>query len=80
MGLIPVAMMRWMKILNVLLRERDVREVNPMGSIEITFPLQKIKGVLNIKGDRVNSPLEFRPSFLPCQVPLAQHLLSRHLD
>jgi len=81
MGLIPVAMMRWMEILNVFLRELDHRELNPVGSIEIgTFPLQKMKGVLNIKGDRVNSPLEFPPLFLPCKVPLAQHLSSRHLD
>jgi len=81
MGLIPVAMMKWMEILNVFLRERDHRDVNPMGSIEIgTFLLQKMKGSLNIKGDRVNSPLEFPPLFLPCQVPIAQHLLSRHLD
>jgi hypothetical protein len=81
MGLIPVAMMKWMEILNVLLRERDHREVNPMGSNEIgTFLLQRMKGFLNIKGDHVNSPLEFPPLFLPCQVPLAQHLLSRHID
>ena len=70
MGLIPVAMMKWMEILNVFLRERDHRDVNPMGSIEIgTFLLQKMKGFLNIKGDRVNSLLEFPPLFLPCQVP-----------
>jgi len=81
MGLIPVAMMKWMEILNVLLRERDHREVNPMGSNGIdTFLLQRMKGFLNIKGDHVNSPLEFPPLFLPCQVPLAQHLLSRHID
>jgi hypothetical protein len=81
MGLIPVAMMKWMENLNVFLRGWDDREVNPLGSIEIgTFPLQKMKGFLNIKGNRVNSPLEFPPLFLPCQVPIAEHLLSRHID
>jgi hypothetical protein len=81
MGLIPVAMMKWMENLNVFLRGRDHREVNPMGSIEIgTFRLQKMKGFLNIKGDRANSLLEFPPLFLPCQFPLGQHLLSRHID
>jgi hypothetical protein len=81
MGLIPVAMMKWMKNLNVFLGKGDPRGVNPMGSTEIgTFPLQKMKGFLNIKGDRVNSLLEFPPLFLPCEVPLAQHLLSRHTD
>jgi hypothetical protein len=81
MGLIPVAMMKWMKNLNVFLGEGGPRVVNPTGSIEIgTFPLQKTKGFLNIKGDRVNSLLEFPPLFLPCEVPLAQHLLSRHTD
>jgi hypothetical protein len=81
MGLIPVAMMRWMENLSVFLRGRDHREVKPMGSIEIsTSPLQKMKGFLNIKGDRVNSLSEFPPLFLPCQVPFVQHLLSRHVD
>jgi hypothetical protein len=81
MGLIPVAMMKWMEILNIFLREWDPREVNPMGTIEIgTSPLQKMKGVLHIKGDRVNSPLEFPPLFLPCQIPIAQHLLSCHTE
>jgi hypothetical protein len=80
MGLNPVAMMRWMEILNVFLRERDGREVNPVGTIEITFPLQKMKGVLKIKGDHVNSALEFPPSFLPCQFPFAQPLFSHHLN
>ena len=81
MGLITVAVMKWMENLNVFLRGRDHREVKPVGSIEIgTFPLQKMKGLLNIKGDRVNSLLEFPPLFLPCEVPLAQHLLSRHVD
>jgi hypothetical protein len=81
MGLIPVVMMKWMDHLGVFLGGRDHREVNPMGSIEIgTLPLQKMKGFLNIKGDRVNSPLEFPPLFLPCEVPLAQHLLPRHTD
>jgi hypothetical protein len=81
MGLIPVAMVKWMENLSVFLRGQGDREVTPMGSIEIgTFPLQKMKGFLNIKGDRVNSLLEFPPLFLPCEVPLAQHLLSRHTD
>jgi hypothetical protein len=81
MGLIPVAMMKWMRNLFAFLREEDDRVVNPMGSIAIgTFPLQKMKGFLSIKGDRVKSRLEFPPLFLPCKVPLAQHLLSRHTD
>jgi hypothetical protein len=67
MGLITVAVMKWMENLNVLLRGRDHREVKPVGSIEIgTFRLQKMKGFLNIKGYRVNSLLEFSPLFLPC--------------
>jgi hypothetical protein len=81
MGLIPVTMMKWMENLNVFLGRRDRREVNPLGSIEIgTFPLQKMKRFLNIKGDRVNSLSEFPPLFLPYQVPLGQHLLFRHID
>jgi len=81
MGLIPVALMKWMETLNIFLREWDPREVNQMGSIEIGASLlQKMKGVLQIKGDRVNSPLEFPPLFLPCQVPIAQHSLSCHTD
>jgi len=81
MGLKPVAMMKRMEVLNVFLRERDHRKVNSMGSLEIgTFPLRKMKGFLDIKGDHVNSPLEFPPLFLPCQVPIAERLLSRHLD
>jgi hypothetical protein len=71
MGLIPVAMMKWMENLNVFLGERDIREADPLGSIEIdAFPLQKMKGFLNIKRDRVNSLLEFPPLFLPCPGPL----------
>jgi len=81
MGLIPVAMMKWMKNLFVFLGEEDDRMVNPVGSIAIgTFLLQKMKGLLNIKGDRVNSLSEFPPLFLPCEVPFAQHFLSRHTD
>jgi hypothetical protein len=81
MGLIPVVMMTWMKNLSVFLGRGDSRVVNPMGSIEIgTLPLLKIEGFLNIKGHRVNSLLEFLPLFLPCEVPSAQHLLSRHAD
>jgi len=81
MGLIPVAMMKWMENLNVLLGGRGHREANPMGSIEIgTFSLQKMKGFLNIKRDPVDSLSEFLPLFLPCQVPLGQHFLSRHKD
>jgi hypothetical protein len=81
MGLIPVAMMKWMENLNVFVRGRDHREVSPMGSVEIgAFPLQRKKRFLNIKGDRVNSLLEFPPLFLPCQVPLDQRLLPRHTD
>jgi hypothetical protein len=81
MGLIPVAMMKWMKNLFVFLGGEDDRMVNPVGSIAIgTFLFQEMKGLLNIKGDRVNSLLEFPPLFLPCEVPLAQHLLSRHTD
>jgi len=83
MGLITVAVMKmkWMENLNVFLLGRDHREVKPVSSIEVgTFRLQKMKGFLNIKGDRVNSLLEFSPLFLPCQVPLGQHLLSRRID
>jgi hypothetical protein len=81
MGLITVAVMKWMENLNVFLRGRDHREVMPVGSIEVgTFRLQKMKGFLNIKGDCVNSLLEFSPFFLPCQVPLGQHLLFRCID
>jgi len=81
MGLITVAVMKWMENLDVFLRGRDHRKVKPVGSIEIgTFRLQKMKRFLNIKGDRVNSLLEFSPLFLPCQVPLGQHPVSRRID
>jgi hypothetical protein len=80
MGLIPVRVMKWMENLNVFLGRRDRREVNRVSSIEIgTFLLQKMKRFLNIKGDRVNSLSEFPPLFLPCQVPLGQHLLFRYI-
>jgi hypothetical protein len=81
MGLIPVAMVKWMENLSVFLRGQGDREVTPMGSIEIgTFPLQKMKGFLNIEGDHVNSLSEFPPLFLPCQVPSRDYFLSRHMD
>jgi hypothetical protein len=67
MGLIPVSMMKWMEILNIFLRGFDRLEVNPMGLLEFNLsPLQKMKGVLNIEGDHVDSHLEFSPLFLPC--------------
>jgi hypothetical protein len=73
MGLIPVALMRWMKNLFVFLRGEDDRGMNPTRSIAIgTFLLQKMKGFLKIKGDRVNLHLEFPPLFLPCEAPLTQ--------
>jgi hypothetical protein len=81
MGLIPVAMMKWMKNLFVFVGEKDDRVVNLMSSIAIcTFSPQKMKGFLNIKGDRVNSLLEFPPLFLPREVPLAKYLLFRYAD
>jgi hypothetical protein len=39
-----------------------------------------MKGFLNIKRDPIDSLSEFPPLFLPCQVPLGQHFLSRHKD
>jgi len=81
MGLIPVAMMKWMKNLFIFVGEGDDRVVNRMGSMAFgTLHPQKMKGFLNIKGDRVNSLLEFPPLLLPCEVPLAQYLLSRYAD
>jgi hypothetical protein len=81
MGLIPIALMKWMRNLFVFLGAEDDRVVNPMGSIAVgTFPFQKMKGFLDIKGDGVSSRLEFSPLFLPCEVPVVQHLLSRHTE
>ena len=82
MGLIPVAMMKWIRNFFVFLSEEDDRVVAPTGVIAIgAFPFRKMKEFLYIKADRVNSLLEFSPLFLPCEVPLAQHLIiSRHAD
>jgi hypothetical protein len=81
MGLIPIAVMKWMTGLFVFLGAEDDRVANPMGSIAIgTFLFQKMKGLLDIKGDGVSSRLEFPPLFLPSEVPVVQHLLSRHTD
>jgi len=72
MGLIAIAVMRWMEILDISLGRWDHRKV--MGvcpTAVVTSHLQKrMKSLLNIEEDSVESLSQFPPFFLPHQVRL----------